>query len=118
MDSQVGNAYLRENPPPGSLGVATIIKVASDSRTAASQLCEAFRLARPSWINSARPGSCTGARPLLMASTLTASRSTACTWNPRAAKHAAMGEPNLPKPMTETDFTMRLPRVIERGEQV
>src|SRR5215475_4960419 len=106
MASIVGSTDFSEKPPPASRGVFTMMNVASDARTAASVSVVADSLPLDSVINSCNPGSCTGALPALIASTFFASRSTDVTRNPFAAKHADIGEPNFPSPITEIAFTM------------
>src|SRR6266481_1759487 len=52
-------------------------------------------------MSSSSPGSWTGARPPLMASTVSGFTSTPCTVFPLSASTAAMTEPSFPRPITE-----------------
>ena len=93
---------MSKKPPSSSLGVGTMRKVASVSLTAATVSVIAVRHARPSAIISPSPVSYTGALPSLIASTKEAFTSTPIVVNPLAAKHAAIGDPSLPRPITDT----------------
>src|SRR5712664_485003 len=104
-----GSTYRNENPPFGSLGVDTTTNVASESRTAASPSVVAESLPSHSRISSSKPGSVTGGKPFLIASTLPLSVSTPVTRKPRAPNDAPHGAPSFPNPITEIDFSMRLP---------
>ena len=70
---------MRYYAQPGSLGVGTTINVTSDASTAAPRSLVAVSRPLAACNRSARPGSNTGGRPLLRASTFRASTSTPIT---------------------------------------
>src|ERR1700722_14402813 len=100
MASQTGRTKRSENPPFGSLGVATTINVIFVSRTACSISRDAVSRPADACINSGNPGSNTGGRPSLIALTLSSSESTPMTRNQREATATAFGAPSFPNPAT------------------